>query len=95
MYTPSSLLCDRPMQTDRYHVWVYVRPEYMYSDKEELLETLSHTNHGWTTGRGTDLRTGKRDMSFAFPDLRQVKRFLSRKSVMEIIQSYKISRVQV
>lgn len=95
MYTPASILnCDRPMKSDRYYVCVYVKPRYHYSDKEELLETMSRTNHGWPTGSGTDLQTGKRDMGFAFPDLRQAKRFLSRLSVREVIESYRINRIQ-
>ena len=83
------------MKCDRYHVWVYVKKKYMYSDKEELLETLSRTNHGWPTGSGTNLLNGKRDKSFAFPDMRHAKCFLSRVSVKEVIQSYKISKIKV
>lgn len=81
------------MKCDRYYVEVYINPRYSYTDREDHLEMLSRTNHGWPTGCGTDLRTGKRDMGFAFPDLRQAKRFLSRLSVKQVIQSYTIKRV--
>jgi hypothetical protein len=90
-----AILSDYPMKSDKYHVWVYMHDQYKYSDKEDMLETLCQTNCGYPTGCGTDLTTGKRDMSFAFPDIHQVKNFLNLPDVKRVIQSYKINRIKI
>lgn len=75
---------DYPMKCDKYHVYVYIKREYMYRDEENLLEKLSRKYKGMPTGSGTNLSTGKRDMSFAFPSKRDVGHFLRNKIVKDV-----------
>lgn len=85
---------DYPMKSDRFHVWMYVKNEYKFSSEEDLLDNLSKKYHGLPTGSGTDLSTGKRDVSFAFPTKRDVSNFLRNKLVKDVTYRPSVKEVE-
>jgi len=84
---------DYPMKSDKFHVYMYVRSEYKFSQEEDLLDNLSKKYHGLPTGSGTDLTTGKRYVSFAFPTRRDVANFLRNKIVQDVTYRPSIKEV--
>lgn len=65
-------------------VWLYVRTAYKYSDKETTAKDQALRYSGRSTGSGTCIQTGKRDISFLFPDRKKAKLFLANKLVKKI-----------
>ena len=72
-------------------VWLYVRKEYKYSEQETIAKDQSLRYSGRSTGSGTCIQTGKRDMSFLFPDRKKARMFLNNKIVKKVTYGGRIS----
>jgi hypothetical protein len=72
------------MKSDKFYVCMYVKREYMFSQEEDMLDNLSMRYKGMPLGSGTNLMSGKRDVSFSFPSRRSAVHFLSNKIVHDI-----------
>ena len=72
-------------------VWLYVRTAYKYSDQETIAKDQSLRYSGRSTGSGTNMQTGKRDMSFLFPDRKSARKFLNNKIVKKVTYGGRIA----